>query len=264
MEDKQLKKKVLVWAAAMLTLVLAATAGCRSQASDIPSVEEATALPSVPVIEATTEPQAIPTTAAPEVENPTQANDEATPTEEPTIIPPTATPAQAESTAPATNPPTPTFPAQPSGGGATPSLPSDQPTSAPPAPVAGGDYSGPQDSLSDYEQAAQAAGSAVYTGQRCRVDVTHYTCDCPPDTITASFTFSSPNDLVWTSTSSVGTSTINMARAGINTWTGTVSAVDNIVIRIELIFTATGYQQTAETVFPDGQTVACPMIWTRQ
>ncbi|MCP4707135.1 MAG: hypothetical protein GY869_00800, partial [Planctomycetes bacterium] len=126
---------------------------------------------------------------------------------------------------------------------------------------AGGDYSGPQDQLSAFELAAQAAGNASYWGQRCRVNTVTYKCDCPSEPATSRFDFPTTNDLSWVATVVSGTINMSLGRAGINTWIATLGG--QATTQIELIFLENGYQYTTITTFGDGTTVSCPSVWAR-
>jgi hypothetical protein len=135
------------------------------------------------------------------------------------------------------------------------SPPSNQETS--------GDYSGPRDELTDYEQYVATLGPVNYSGQRCRVDMTDLSCDCPEDTVTSGFEFNSSNEATWTYSSQDNTQVINLVRNGLNTWGGVIPGPEGIETEVAIVFTASGYQYTAVVKFPDGVAITCPMLWTR-
>jgi hypothetical protein len=118
--------------------------------------------------------------------------------------------------------------------------------------------------LSEFENAAQAAGNAAYGGNRCRVAMDTLACDCVPDTMTARFTFPDPNTLHWELATSVGSQVYDLTRLGVNTWVGDSPAADDITIHIRLVFTATGFQHVVTVTFPTGEAPTCTMDWTRQ
>lgn len=136
------------------------------------------------------------------------------------------------------------------------------PTQGPPPPVAAPDTSGPQSQLSTFEEAAQAAKAATYTGQRCRIDITNAQCNCPTETARSEFVFPSTNDLTWLNELSTGLQTFNLARMGINTWT-TSRSTEIGPVQVVLIFLQNGYQYTTSTTLKDGRQVVCPSVWTR-
>ncbi len=161
----------------------------------------------------------------------------------------------------ATHPPSP-----PTEISVTPATGQPYPTATPafPSSTLPGDSGGPQPKLSEVEEAVQAIGSGSYAGQRCRVAVDTFTCDCVPDSMVARFTFPDPNHLHWELTTSTGSQTYDLTRQGVNTWVGVGPAVDDIVIHIQLIFTATGFQHIVTVAFPTGESPTCTMNWTRQ
>ncbi len=139
---------------------------------------------------------------------------------------------------------------------ALPQQPAEEPAAS--------DSSGLQVALSEFEAAAQAAGFGTYTGDRCRVTLDTYTCDCIPDTIVSEFVFFDPNTLRWKLITNNGSQIYDLVRKGVNTWVATTQGVDNIVIHIELIFNAAGFQHTVTTTFPGGEAPTCTMNWVRQ
>jgi hypothetical protein len=137
-----------------------------------------------------------------------------------------------------------------------------QPTSAP----SSGDSSGNQSSLSAEEQSAASAGNANYSGQRCRI-AEDFTCNCIPDTITVSFTFPDVNAGQMIFNASTGTATYQLGRKGINTWFSSSAGTTDqgtVTTEIQIIFNATGFQQTVTVRFPGGQAPVCTANWARQ
>jgi hypothetical protein len=131
-----------------------------------------------------------------------------------------------------------------------------------------GDASGSQGSLSAEEQAALSAGNASYSGQRCRI-AEDFTCNCIPDTITASFSFSDANAGLMIFNATTGTATYQIARKGINTWISSSSGTTDqgtVTIDLEIIFNLTGFQQIVTVRYPPpgGQAPTCTANWTRQ
>jgi hypothetical protein len=129
-----------------------------------------------------------------------------------------------------------------------------------------GDSSGSQSNLSTEEQAAASAGTASYNGQRCRI-AEDFTCNCIPDTITASFLFPDANAGQMIFNATTGSANYQLARKGVNTWiTSSTGTTDQgtVTTNMEIIFNLTGFQQIVTVTFPGGQAPTCTANWTRQ
>jgi hypothetical protein len=259
----RISRNIIKWSAAgSLIFVLALMIGC-AQATPEPELEPQQTLPSpqdalssqTPVLgEQTGEPGG-PATSTVTPEREVRVTPTVTPTGTVQVTLVTAAPGTRSAT---TGPFTPAVPTE----GTKTATPIPQPT----IPPATGDTSGNQDGLSAEEQAALNAGNATYSGQRCRIDTSNYTCNCIPDTITATFTFPNANAAQMIFTATTGTATYQLGRKGINTWisssTGTTDE-GTVTTDLEIIFNLTGFQQLLTVRFPGGQAPTCTSNWTR-
>lgn len=151
-----------------------------------------------------------------------------------------------------------------SGGGGSGSPTQTGPYSDAPLP---GDTSGEQTELSDFENAAQNAGTATYSGLRCGVGTETGTCLCTYNTtVTAVFTFTDPNNMLWVVTPAGGsTQTIGMHRQGINTWVSdpVFPGGDVTSVQYRIIFAEWGYQLQSTVTYTSGISGTCFLNWIR-